>query len=296
MASTCSAVAFTKKLINVSFSLGQGVFSGGGNSSQVTGLRVAADIEMNGAPSTGTMHLAIWGLPLSLMNQLSTVGTQKTQQGKNEVQVYAGDAESGMSLVYSGLIFDAFVDAQNMPDVCFRLTGSPGGGFHAAKPVPPTSKSGPQDVAGMLSTLAQQMGLQFENNGVNVKITNPYYPSSAWNQALAIAQDANIHLYVERGTMAITPIGKTRPGNVYISRETGMVAYPAFRQATVIVKALFNPSVSVGATMTVKSDLTPANGDWMIIQIIYELDASMPHGRWFMTLVGTPTGGGDPAN
>ena len=287
-------MAFTQKLLNVSFSLSQGAFSGGGNSAQVTGLRISANIEMNGAPSTGTMQLAIYGLPLSLMNQLSTVGTQKTQQGKNEVQVYAGDA-NGMSLVYSGLIFDAFVDAQNMPDVCFRLTGSPGGGYHAAKPVPPTSKSGPQDASQMISTLAGQMGLKFENNGVSVKLKNPYYPGSAWNQALAIAQDANVHLFVERGTLAITPIGKTRPGNVYISRETGMVGYPAFRQASVIVKALFNPAVSVGATMTIKSDLTPANGDWMIIQIIYELDAFMPHGRWFMTLVGTPTGGGDPA-
>lgn len=289
-------MAFTKKLINVGFSLSQGVFAGGGNSAQVTGLRVSADIEMNGAPSTGTMHLAIWGLPLSVMNQLSTVGKQKTQQGKNEVQVYAGDAESGMSLVYSGLIFDAYVDAQNMPDVCFRLTGSPGGGYHAAKPVPPTSKSGPQDVSSMIKDLAGKMGLKFEDNGVNVKITNPYYPSAAWNQALAIAQDANIHLYVERGTLAITPIGKTRNGNVYISRETGMVGYPAFRQAQVIVKALFNPAVSVGAKMTVKSDITAANGEWMIIQIIYELDSIMPHGRWFMTLVGTDTGGGDPAN
>jgi hypothetical protein len=214
----------------------------------------------------------------------------------NTIEVYAGDAQSGMSLVYSGLIFSAFVDAQNMPDVCFRVIGKPSGGVHAAKPVPPTSKSGPQDVVQLLTPLAKMMGLQIENNGVNVKITNPYYPSAAWNQALAIAQDANIHMVVERGIMALTPIGGVRPGNVYISRETGMVAYPAFRQASVIVKALFNPSVSINAKMTVKSDLTPANGNWKIIHIMYELDAFMPHGRWFMTLEGVPTSAGDPPN
>ena len=290
-------MAFTQKLINVSFSLAAGAFSGGGNTAQITGLRVSALIEMNGAVSSGTMQLAIYGLPLQLMNQLSTVGTQLDQQGKNQVEVYAGDAESGMSLVYTGLIFNAYVDAQNMPDVCFRLTGSPSGGFHAANPVPPTSKAGPQDVSPMMKNLAGLMGLQFEDNGVNVKLTNPYYPGSAWEQAVKIARHANIHLFVERGTLAISPIGKPRPGNVVISRETGMVAYPAFRDAAIIVRALFNPAVSVGSSMTVQSDLTPANGNWLIKKIVYELESKMPKGRWFMTLEGVPQKGDtDPAS
>lgn len=289
-------MTFSQKLINVSFSLASGNFGGGGNSANITGLRVSAMIEMNGAASSGTMQLAIFGLPLSTMNQLSTMGTQKTQQGDNQVSVYAGDAQSGMSLVYTGYIYDAYVDAANMPEVCFRLTGSPSGGIHAAKPVDPISKSGPQDVSQMMKTLAGQMGLKFEDNGVNVKIKNPYYPSSSWNQAVALAEDANIHLVVERGTLAIAPIGKPRQGNVIISPSTGMVGYPAFLEAKVLVKALFQPSVSILSTMTIQSDLTPANGDWMIIQIVYELESKMPHGRWFMTLVGVPTSEGNPAS
>ena len=289
-------MAFTHKLINVSFSLAAGAFTGGGNSYTVTGLRVSAVIEMNGGSSPGQMNLAIYGLPLSVMNQLSTVGTQRSAQGNNKVQVYAGDAESGMSLVYTGLIFDAYVDAQNMPEVCFRLRGAPTGGYYAAKQAPPTSLSGPQDVAGMMSKIAQQMGLQFENNGVSVKIKNPYYPNSLWNQAVSIAQDANVHLVVEKGVMAITPVGQPRDGTIYLSRETGMVGYPAFRQAGVIAKALFNPSVGILRTMVIKSDLTPANGSWSIIHAVYELESNMPHGKWFMTLEGAPQGYKDPAS
>lgn len=267
--------------------------TGGGSSSgdiKLTGLRVSAVITVVGGATAGTMQLAIYGMPLSLMNQLSSMGYQYTQQNHNSISVLAGDKESGMSLVYTGLIYNAYVDAQSMPQVCFRITGSPGGGYHATKPIPPTSKSGPQDVATqLLAPLAKQMGLQFENNGVNTKLTNPYYPSSAWNQALAIAQDAGIHMVVERGVMAVVPAGGNRSGTIEIAPPQ-MVAYPAFRDYTIVVKAKFNAAVKALSIMHVTSDLTAACGNWSINSITYELESETPRGRWFMTLVGTQAG------
>ena len=282
-------MAFTQKLLTFQFSLATGNFEGGGNTASASGLWASTTIEIVGNEGGSSMsNCAIYGLPLSMMNQLSTVGTQVNQRTNNTVTVSAGDAETGMSVVYTGKIFTAFVDAQAMPRACFRMTGNVGGGYWGSKQVPPISKSGSQDVASMMQTLAGQMGMQFENNGVNVKLSNPYYPGTPWNQAWRIAKHANVDMVVDRGTMAICPAGKPRAGAAtLISSETGMVGYPAFRDAAIIVKALFNPTVKPNGTIQVQSTITPACGMWKVNKIVYELE-SVPHGRWFMTMEAVP--------
>ena len=165
-------MAFTQKLLQASIS----IQSSGATVNIPAGLRMSATIIAVGTPEngiTGNMDLAIWGLPLSLMNQLTTFGPNFSAKSENSIELFAGDAVSGMHLVYHGLIDFGYVDAQNMPLVSFRLNAIPGGHVWSMKPVPPISLSGPQDVAGMLSRLASQMGMNFENNGVNVKLTNP---------------------------------------------------------------------------------------------------------------------------
>jgi hypothetical protein len=193
------------------------------------------------------------------------------------------------------MIYRGWVDAQQMPQVCYRLVAKPGGGYWAVKPVPPISKPGPQDVATMLQALAGQMGLQFENNGVKVKLTNPYYPGAPWSQALEIAKHANIDMTVDRGTMAIMPPGQPRSGDaVLISPQTGMVGYPMWDDQRVVVKTLFNPSVSQNGTIQIQSDITPACGKWRVYQIHYKLDCLMPRGEWFQ-IIEASTIGQDPS-
>jgi len=292
-------MSFTNKLLTVTLDLAAGKFSGGGNTTTIANLRMSATIISVGGASSGNMELAIYGLPLTLMNQMSTVGTQLDQQDKNKISVQAGDAQSGQTLVFQGLIHNAFVDAQAMPQVCFRISAVPGGGYWAVEPVPPISLPGSQDVAGMMGKLAGQMGLTLENNGVNVKLVNPYYPGSPWTQAVRIAKHANIEMVVDKGVLAISPAGTPRNGSSPMISPTSMppmVGYPAFRQAGIIVKSQFNPAVKVNGTIQVQSSLTPANGTWMVTRIVYELESLMPHGRWFQTMEATlAKGNQDPA-
>jgi len=136
------------------------------------------------------------------------------------------------------------------------------------------------------------MGLTFENNGVSVKLSNPYYSGSPWTQAVRLAQHANVDMVVDRGILAISPRGKPRSGDaVLISPETGMVGYPAFRENSIIVKSIFNPAVKVGGQIQVESSLTPANGTWIVNRMVLDLECLMPHGRWFQTIEATPSGG-----
>jgi hypothetical protein len=201
--------------------------------------------------------------------------------------VLAGDDETGQNIVYTGTIIYAYVDAQAMPDVCFRVSSSPGA-FPAVKPIPPLSIKGSGDASQMMKSLAGQMGFSFEDAGVKVKLANPYYPGTGWQQALAIARDGNFNVGIDRGTMVITPPGKARAGDAFlISPQTGMVGYPMFEQAQVIVRALFNPAVKYQGLVQIQSDLTPANGTWKVTRLEYQLEALMPHGKWFMLLACT---------
>ncbi|ENN86081.1 hypothetical protein RHSP_32108 [Rhizobium freirei PRF 81] len=283
-------MSFSQKLINVQFDLANGSFGKGkNNSALVTGARVACHITNTGGASQSWLEMAIYGLPMSLMNQLSTVGTQAYKLYQNSVTVEAGDA-SGMTLVFGGQITSAFVDAEAMPEVCFRVMARPGA-FHAIKPATPLSIRGSADVAGMMQGLATQMGFAFENAGVTTKLANPYYAGTALQQALAIAKHAGVDMIIERNTMAIVPPSSTREGDaVLISAQTGMIGYPSFNQANVLVRALFNPSVKYLGAIEVKSDLTPANGKWKVNRLEYQLESMVPHGRWEMAMEGVQIG------
>lgn len=293
-------MSFTQKILKAELSIAGGNFSGGGNAATLLGYAMEAVIDVSGGVSSGTMALAIYGLPLSVMNQLSTVGTQLMRRSQNKIKLYAGETGDGgktiqgETLVFVGEISEAFVDAKAMPRVCFRVMAVPGGGYWAVAPAEPVSKSGPQDVAGMLGDLAKQMDLTLENNGVNVKLSNPYYGGAAWWQAVDMARDANIQMVVERGVMAISPAGKPRETDeVLISPQTGMKGYPAFRQAAIVVQSLFNPAVKCNGKIRVESDLTPACGVWMVFHIVYELACLVPNGPWFQTMEGTLASGGE---
>ena len=277
-------MAFEKKRLRVQFSLAQGVFSGGGNAATIENLRMTFVGYYPGGADQGTAEVSIWGLPLSMMNQLSTVGTQINQISKNQISVFAGEDGGAMSLVYSGSITSAFVDANAQPDVAFRIIAAPGT-YQAVKPAKPISIKGSADVAGMMQGLASDMGMTFENAGVNVKLSNPYYGGTPWTQALAIAKAANIDVTFDRGTMAIVAPNKAREGDMPLfSKDTGMVGYPAFNQASVLINSIYNPTVKHYGLIEVKSDLTPANGKWKVNNLTLDLASQMPKGKWFMLM------------
>ena len=281
-------MSFTQKRITVQIALANGQFNGGGNTAEISGLRVSAQVNIPGGPTKSSLSAAIYGLPLSMMNQLSTVGTQYTEQAQNTITVMAGDAVAGMAQIYKGTLFAAYVDAQGMPEVALRVRGMTGL-YEAVKSVPPTSIQGSGDVATIMQGLASQMGLQFENNGVNVKLANPYLSGPSWLQALTVAQHAGIEHIIDNGVLAIWKPGRARQGGpVMISPQTGMIGYPMFSQPTVIVRTLFDPTIKYGGSMQIQSDLTPACGTFVIRNVDLELESLVPHGRWFATLSGVP--------
>lgn len=284
---------FTKKLIDVQFDLANGQFEGGGNTKTVSGLRVSCHI-VNVGGGNGQAEISIYGLPLSLMNQLSTVGTQYLKMYKNGISIRAGSVEEGMSVVWTGAIGTAFVDAQSMPEVAFRVLSTPGA-FQAINPVKPLSVKGTADVSGLLGNLAKQMGFQYEDAGVTAKLANPYYAGTAWTQMVELARDAGVDIVIDRGTVVAVPPAKTRSGDAFqIIGGQNMRGYPMFQQAYVVVTALFDPALKPYGEIEIKSALTPANGKWKANRLEYDLESQVPHGNWFMTVEGVQIGATTP--
>ena len=285
-------MAFTQKLISASFSMSTGVFSDGGNTATVNNLRTHCKIVDYGGAAQALLDMTIYGLPLNVMNQLSTVGAQISQIAKNSITVQTGD-ENGMSNVFMGNILNGFVDAQKMPEVGFHIIGRPGQ-YSAVQPAQPISQSGPVNAVSLLQQLAGQMGLNFVNQGVPaIMLSNPYYPGNATTQVDAIASHAGINYSTSLGNLTIFKSGQGSPGTpISVAKDSipPMVGYPAFNSAKIIVTTGFNPKLIRNATIQVQSDLTPACGQWSVTSIEHDLDSMTPHGRWFSIVEATPIG------
>jgi len=278
-------MAFTTKYIEVDFSLAQGVFTGGGNAYTAKGLRISAQILKAGGASFGQAALAIYGLPLSVMNQLGTFGQTLTVTGKNTVTVKAGDDPNNLATIYVGSIFNAYMDGQSQPNVPFRVEASVVA-YEAVVPVPPTSQPGSQDVGDLLGQMAKAANLQFENNGITSKIVNPYYWGSAIQQIVALAEHAGIEHIIDLGTLAIWKPGSARQGSgATVSPSTGMVGYPRFNAQGIDITAEFQPTFVYGQSIQVQSSITPACGTWNIYRLEYDLESETPNGRWFVDIL-----------
>jgi hypothetical protein len=205
--------------------------------------------------------------------------------------LFASSGGQTPALVFSGVIVQAWADFQGAPDVSFEVQAQTGMA-DAIQSVSPISHQGGADVVSMLSALATQMGLAFENNGVSgVVLNNPYYPGTALQQAQAIRQHANINMVIDDTTMAIWPIGGSRGGQIpLISAKTGMIGYPKYTANGLDLDIEYNPSIQFGGKVSVQSSLTQMNGTWQVYGLTHDLEANLPGGRWFSSVRVLPQG------
>lgn len=285
-------MSYVKRRIALTFQLGQGAFGDSGFNTVKTSdnLRVSASISKAGGVSMVDLQLRVSGLPLKLMNQLSTLGKPLTSGRRNTITVEAGDDETGMAVVFIGTIFQAWADMQAAPDTTF-LVEAHTGLLDSLRPLPPTSFNGTADVALIISGLAQQMGYAFENSGVSVQLSNPYFSGTGWEQLQAAAQAADINILLDGNTIAIWPKDGARKGAaVLLSKDTGLVGYPTWTANGLVLKSLFNPSISFGGQVTVESIVKPANGTWTVFKVQHDLETQTPGGKWETNLEATVLG------
>lgn len=255
------------------------------NTVTLSGLRMSCKIINAGGLSNSTMQMTIYGLSLSIMNDLSTLGVQINLIPKNSIIVTAGDAKSGMGTVFAGYVTFAWAAFKGAPDVSFQVMANTG---LPDRVIPAVSSSfkGPVDVATLMSGFATKMQLKFENNGVTTKLPSAYFYGPIGMQAQDAVTKAGIEWnHGEGGVLAIWPKGKARGGSIpLISPETGMVGYPIYTKYGIMIETLFNPSIGFGGQIQVKSSLKQATGLFNVYSLDHDLDTLMPDGKWFSTI------------
>jgi hypothetical protein len=305
-------VSFAQRLITVTVQLATNTqtnqpnsFSESGTDTvALSGSRTSVRVENSGSPVDGQAQVKIWGMTPSLMNQLATLGLVLNLVPKNTLTISAGQLVNGvpqMATIFTGTIWAAYGDYEAMPDVPF-IFECRSGGADSVISAPASSFPGSADVATMMSGFARQMNLGFENNGVNLQLTNAYFTGSNMVQARKCAESAGISWGIGGNTLAIWPKGSNRntPSVPTISKNTGMVGYPAFTQQGIIVKTLFNPLISFGSLVKVQSSLLSSIAtaqaaqqsqqtfptQWAVNKLDLALDSFLPKGQWLSTIYG----------
>lgn len=273
---------FTKKKLDITFVRPSGkTFAGSkSNSMKLSGLRISANIVNAGLPSSASTEIRVYGMTQSTMNELTVVRQLPNAVTSDEVLLEAGDAVAGMSTVFRGTIASAMADYQTMPEVSFVVIGI-AGLFHAVKPIPPSSYQGTADVATVMQSLASQMGLGFENNGVSVILNNPYFPGTAGQQMQAAAEHAGIEAQVIDQLLCIWPKNGSRGGSIpLISAGSGLIGYPTFDVYGPSFRCLYTPNISFGRKLQLKSTIKNASGTWGIRGLSHYLETERRNGKW----------------
>jgi hypothetical protein len=282
-------MAFTKKIIQITFTLGSKTFAGtnGSNTLTISGLRTDFTMEQTGGVSRDAVGIEIFGLTPSQMNDLATYGMPPDAQYNNKISVSAGDNESGLSLVYAGDIIEAYADYDEAPEVRFIVRAMVGA-YLGVAPAQPASYAGTVDAATIMGNIATLMGLTLENSGINVKLLNSYLCGSLFDQAKQVAQAGNFFATMDtvRGVLAIWPKEGARDGALLlISPEAGLVGYPKFNYGGVIFRCLYNPNLVFGREIQLQSSLQHACGKWVPMTVRTTLATETPGGPWFQDVV-----------
>lgn len=276
---------FFRRSIDLKFEIGTGRLGQSGTDViTVIGLRVTADIQRSAGASWSTASIRAYGVPLAVMNKLTTLGQLYPDIRQNRVTVTAGDENSGKAVVFSGIITEAFADFGGMPDVAFTVNAHTGI-IDNLKPLPPTSFPEGADAATMAQSIATQMGYELENVGVQVRLPASYFPGTGRQQIEALGRAGRFETFVDDTAVPPRVVmiarGGIRNGTIpLISPATGLVGYPAYVQGAIAFRTIYNPNIRFRGNVQLETSLAPANGQWNVYEISHTLESEVPDGKW----------------
>lgn len=98
-------------------------------------------------------------------------------------------------------------------------------------------------------------------------------------------------MYIDDKILAITNKYAPRKGFIpEISPQSGLIGYPTFDAIGVNFQTLFNPSVTFGGSIKLKTDIKKAEGEWVVVSVAHKLESEKPGGAWFSTIRGSQYG------
>ena len=278
---------FTKKKIRLEITLQYGKFGNGTNTVVIEDLPISVSIKKEGFPSMNTAKIFVTGLSSELMEALTFLNYRILTINRNYISIYAGD-ESGMSLAFAGEISLARPNFNNAPSVRMEFEAFTG---YSSRMVaaPPLSLKGNIPVSDICSQIANKMGFNFVNDGVNKIAKNPRLSGSDMNKLINLAKDYDIGINVDDGTVRIFNKGASDRVMLSVSDEDGLIGYPSFEQNGISCSVEYTPNVRLWDKFEIQTVLSKASGQWFIQSIEHRLDANIQGGLWQTDLKGSYT-------
>jgi hypothetical protein len=255
------------------------------NTVTLEGHRCDCVVSNAGMMNGSMLELRIFGMSLASMSKYSSTGTMINTGNANReigVVVLAGDEGKVLGQIFTGDVISAYMDFASVPDVSFVISATEG--FNTQLLIaPPQSFKGSSDVGEMLKAIATNAGFKFLNYGVSKTLTDHYSSGSAIDQINAICKAAKIPKKIEDGVFSIwnNDSGIDQGAITAINAESGLVGYPSFDKAGLIIKTLFNPNITQGAKIKLTSVIPPANGTFDIYGVSHHLSTVSVSGSWF---------------
>lgn len=290
--------SFKKKTIRISIIKpeGNGKFAASNKNTLILeGMRTVVSVNAQGGNMQPQANIKIYGVAEAIINELTAMAVMVDTNGvrKNVIRVEAGDVGGQLTEVFLGDMTKSYGDYGSLPDLCLVIQAQTNYYYQIA-PAAPTSVKGDADVAQLMRGFAEKMGLTFENNGVNTKLSNSYTASTLIEQVRRTAEAANIDVCFDRNVLAIAPRGMARKGEIpLISPQSGLIGYPTIADnATIKFKSLFNPAIFFMGKIRLDTAIDILKGEWVINGLNHQLEAETPDGAWFSTFDCYREGGG----
>lgn len=280
--------SFNEKRLRVTLTLNSSekAFDEKGNNTIIfDGLKVSANIQTgSGLGITPMARITIYGLSKNVINRIAKIKWNTETAKYNFIRLEALHNGAFIS-VYEGTINFAYPNFNTMPEVGVSIDSAIAL-EHQVMMQKPLSYKGDVKVSHLISTICNDIGMLFEDNGVNTVISDPYYAKPPLENIRDICSAARIDLAIENNLIAIMPKGKERMIKIpVLSPSTGLIGYPVPAIQGLRFQCLYDPYIRFGGLVEIKdSIIETANGKWRVLGISTNLDSATPNGRWYMDI------------
>jgi hypothetical protein len=273
------ATTFSAKTIRVTVTLGQGVFSEGGNTRIIEGLATQALVEKPGLPDKNNARVSIQGLNYAAIAEMTMLAFRPQESHRNLIRIEAGEQGRALSTVFSGEILSATADFNAAPDVRMEFVADTGSWPQqiAASPV---TTDGVAQAEKLFAQFSAEAGYAYRNEGVTASVSNAWFSGSPIAKMQKLARDIGCELIIDDEEVVTMNANTPRAGNaVLLSKDSGLIGYPNFNQDGIVCKCFFNPHLKFGGLVRVESLVPRATGSWRISKLTHAL-AAYSDGPW----------------
>lgn len=264
----------------IAFKLKNGTFSDGKNTKTCQNIRMSCSIEGDPPPKGFSAKATIFGMNEEDMNVI--VGVTRTLRGSATMQIYAGDSRNKPAIVFSGWVFDARINYNEMPAVSLDITAFVLGALKSIR-YKTISYKKPVKAQNIIEGIANQVGMGFENDGVDKEIRSCYLDGTVGGNIDAICRAKNIRYSIENNVIAIWSEQRNIPLPT-VNVENGLVGYPTATVNSISFVTLFNPTIKYGGRVKLESVIQQCTGTFSVLSITHNLSSQSPNGDWFSAI------------